>query len=148
MPSDVIVDSEFLWCHTTTSDKVYNVYIKGSRRQPTNYDRDCRVVAEWGRRNGTLKQEIKGDNLRYDTAKQMFNKLVAEKTSEKKGYRRADLTPVYNVPAPNPIMDIEDALQPNKVVKFREAKKTKPAKPQPAPEINVESERKLRFGKL
>ncbi|NBQ67372.1 MAG: WGR domain-containing protein [Nitrosomonadaceae bacterium] len=148
MPSDVIVDSEFLWCHTATSDKVYNVYVKGSRRQPTNYDRDCRVVAEWGRRGGTLKQEIKGEGLRYDTAKQMFNKLVAEKTSEKKGYRRADLTPVYNTPTTNPIMDIKDALQPNKVIKFRPAKKEKVAAQPPTKEVVVETERKLRFGAL
>lgn len=152
------IDSQYLWCRRGTADKVYNIFIKGPPAGPQ--DRQAySVYVEYGRRGSVLKSEFKLQNVAYDRAFKEYDSLIREKTSNKKGYIRFEEAfnnpnhRIVNLPLDEDgdvIMDIEDAVQTKKVVKFRPAaKKAKPVKPPiPDAEIQVEPERKLRFGAL
>ena len=71
-----------LYFREGTSDKVYNLSIAASAVGA------WKVVAEYGRNGGKLKEETKGTGLDYDDAKDIYDRVLAEKL--KKGYKQAN----------------------------------------------------------
>lgn len=71
-----------LYFREGTSDKVYNLEISASAAGA------WKVVAEYGRNGGKLKEEIKCTGLDYDEAKDVYDGTLAGKL--KKGYKQTD----------------------------------------------------------
>jgi len=71
-----------LYFREGTSDKVYNLSIAASAVGA------WKVVAEYGRNGGKLKEETKGTGLDYSDAKDIYDRVLAEKI--KKGYKQAN----------------------------------------------------------
>ena len=70
-----------LYFREGTSDKVYNLSISAEAQG------EWKVVAEYGRRGGNLKEEIKGEGMDYNDAKTLYDKTLNAKV--KKGYKEA-----------------------------------------------------------
>jgi len=97
MNTDRSVASEYLRCTRGTSDKVYNITINetnevsaqlmGSRR-PGIVRPGYEVIAEWGRTGSVLKTTHHGTFFTRAEANGVFNDIVHEKLSNKKGYVR------------------------------------------------------------
>lgn len=68
-----------LWCHEGTSDKVYDVIVAEIGRRYT-------VTARWGRRGGTLREQVKWHGASRDTATARARRLVLSKIG--RGYER------------------------------------------------------------
>ena len=76
--SDYEPEYSQLYFRRGTSDKVYNIDLD-------NIDEGWFLTVEYGRRNGTLKTEMKCEGEDYETAKKLYDKVLNEKLN--KGYK-------------------------------------------------------------